>query len=138
MAFKISSDARNAACHAVVGLIDGGSGAGTIEIRTGSQPSSPEAGATGTLLATLTFTYPAFGAASGGVATAAAITSDTSVEAQALAGWFRVKDSNGVAVLDGSVTVTGGGGDLTFDSVQFIVGGTCAIATATLTMPQAA
>src|SRR4051812_13301286 len=38
--FKISTAARNAACDAIVDLIDAG-GAGTLAIRTGAPPTNP-------------------------------------------------------------------------------------------------
>jgi hypothetical protein len=65
MAFEISTAARDAACDAIVDLIDSG-GTGTIQIRDGAQPASPNDVASGTLLATLTFSATAFGASSSG------------------------------------------------------------------------
>ena len=91
--FKISTPARNAACDAIVDLVDGGAGAGTLAIRTGSPPTNPADADSGTLLGTLTFSDPAFGAASGGTATASAITSDTNADASQLLGRLAVKES---------------------------------------------
>ena len=71
MATRLPTAARNAACDAVVDLLDAGAGAGTIKIYTGSQPASANDAASGTLLATITLSDPAFGAASTGVATMA-------------------------------------------------------------------
>ena len=137
MATRISTAARNAACNAVVDLLDGGSGAGTIQIRTGSQPATANDAATGTLLGTLTLSDPAFGNAATGVATASAITSDSSADATGTAGWFRALDSTGATVLDGSITATGGGGDLTLDSTSVVTGGTISVTSWTVTMPAA-
>lgn len=50
-------------------------GGGTIEIRDGIQPATPETTATGNLLVVLTFNATAFGASVAGVATANAIVS---------------------------------------------------------------
>lgn len=58
---------RNEACNAIVDLIDVG-GAGTLVFETSSDVE----------VATLTFSATAFGAASGGTATAASITDDSS------------------------------------------------------------
>jgi hypothetical protein len=58
---------RNALADLVVDLIDAGAGAGTLVFQTAGDVE----------VATLTFSDPAFGAASGGTATANAITSDT-------------------------------------------------------------
>jgi hypothetical protein len=135
MATRIATSARNAAADAVVDLLDAGAGAGYIEIRTGAQPATPNTAASGTLLATLPLSDPAFGSAASGTATASAITSDTSADATGTAGWFRGYDSTGAAVIDGSVTATGGGGDMTLDSTSIVAGGTVAVTSWTITMP---
>lgn len=140
MTTRISNAAAAAAANAVVDLLDGGTGAGYIEIRTGSQPASVGTAATGTLLGTLTLSDPAFGnatAASPAVATASAITSDTTADATGTAGWFRAYDSSAVAVIDGSITASGGGGDLQLDSVSIVAGGTIAISSWTISHPTA-
>jgi hypothetical protein len=137
MATRISTAAAKAACDAVVDLLDGGS-PGYIEIRTGAQPATVATAASGTLLGTLTLSNPAFGnatTASPSVATASAITSDTSADATGTAGWFRAYTSAGTAVIDGSVTATGGGGDLTLDSVSIVAGGTIAMTAWTVSHP---
>lgn len=103
----LSTAARNAAADAVVDLVDAGAGAGVIEIRTGAAPATANDADSGTLLATLTFSDPAFGAASSGVATASSITQDSSADATGTAGHFRVKDSNGNVVFQGSVGTSG-------------------------------
>ena len=135
MPLRLSTSARNAACNAIVDLIDGGAGAGYIEIRTGTQPATPQTAASGTLLATLTFSDPAFGAASVGVATASAITSDTSVDADGTAAWARIYDSNNNAIMD--MDVGQGSGTLSFDDTSFLTGGTAAITLMTYTVPEA-
>lgn len=129
----ISSAARNVACDAIVDLVDAGAAAGTIAIRTGTAPAGTGDADTGTLLATLTFSDPAFGAAASGVATANAIASDTSVDATGTAAHYRVKDSNGVVVWQGGVGTSGQ--DINFNTVSFVAGGTCAISSFTVTVP---
>lgn len=135
MTTKISAAAQNAALNAIATLIDAGSGPGQIKIYSGGQPASPGAAATGELLAELTCSDPCGPAAAAGVLTFSAITQDSSVNATGTAGWVRIQDSNGTGIIDGSVTATGGGGDLTFDSVSFKAGGTCSITMMTLTCP---
>jgi hypothetical protein len=132
-AFKISTAARNAACDAIVDLIDGGAAAGTLAIRTGSPPTNVADADSGTLLGTLTFSDPAFGAASSGTATASAITSDTNADASGTAGHFRIKDSDGNIHSDG--TCGQGSGDLSFDNNVIVAGGTIAISSMTVTQP---
>lgn len=136
--FKISTNQRNAACDAMVDRIDGGTGAGTIAIRTGTPPTNVSDASTGTLLGTLTFSATAFGAASTGTATAASITSDTNADASGDAGYFRIyqgaaADTAGEA--QGTAGEAADSPDMTFDNKSIVAGGTVAISSMTWTMP---
>lgn len=130
---KISNVARSAMCDALVDLIDAGTPPGTLEIRTGSAPTNTTDADSGTLLATLTFSTTAFGAASSGVATAAAITSDSSIDATGTAAHWRIKNQAGTVIAQGTVGTSGA--DLNFNSVSFVSGGTAAISSLTVTVP---
>lgn len=131
---EISNAARSAAANAVVDLLDAGAGAGKLRIYDGTQPAGPDtAVSTQVLLAELTFSDPAFGAASNGVATASAITADASANATGTASWFRALDSNNVAVFDGSVgTATS---DLVLNSTAIQSGAEVSISSLTYTAP---
>jgi hypothetical protein len=141
MAVRISTAARNAAADAVAGLVDGGAGAGVIRIYTGTQPANPATAPSGTLLAEFTLSDPAFAAASSG---SAALDVTPALVDQGLAagtaGWFRVLDSTeaagtGLGVLDGSVTATGGGGDMTLNTTTISVGVDVELTGGSITMP---
>ncbi len=136
MATRIPTTARNVVANTVAALPDADVGPGSIQIRTGAQPASADNAATGTLLATLTFADPAFGAAVGGVATldATPVLSTTGVAA-GTAGWFRILDNSGDTVLDGAVTLTGGGGEMELNTLTISVGVTVEITGGTLTAP---
>ncbi len=140
MATRISTGATTgrlkAAADHVVDLLDAGSAAGYIEVRTGSQPATVGTAATGTLLGTLALSDPAFGDAtdaSPSVATANAITDDSSADASGTAGWFRAYDSDDNPVLDGSVSESGGGGEAILDETDIVAGGTISITSWTYT-----
>ncbi len=134
--FKISTAARNAACDAIVDLVDSG-GTGTCAIRTGAPPASPASADTGTLLGTCTFSATAFGASSNGTATAASITSDTNADASGDAGHFRVLNGSAAVVFQGTAGVSGDTPDMTFTPTKSIVaGGTIAISSFTVTVPE--
>ena len=137
MTVNISVQARNEAGDAIVDLIDQGSTSlnGRIEIRSGIKPSLPLDGASGTLLATLNFTSPAFGDFNEGVSLANPITSDLNIDNTGVASWFRFYDRDGGAVMDGNITRTGGDGDITFDNINFVKGGIVAISSLTAAMP---
>jgi len=138
MTVNISTQARNDAGDAIVDLIDGGTinPNGYMEIRSGTKPSTPQTAATGTVLATLNFSNPAWASFSNGTAFANAIASDTSADASGTASWFRFYNRDGTAILDGDITITGGGGDIEFDVVNFILGGVVAITSLQAIMPQ--
>jgi hypothetical protein len=112
--------------------VNAGSSFGTLEIRTGSAPAATTDGDSGTLLATNTFSDPAFGAASGGVITASAISDDADIDATNTAAHFRIKDSNGLVVAQGTVGTSGA--DINFNSVSFVEHGRCIISSLTVTV----
>lgn len=132
MAYRLATDTRNKGCDGIVDDIDAGSGAGTIQIHNGAQPGSV-GGTYGTLLGTLTFSDPAFGASSSGTATASAISSDTNADNSATAGSFHIRDSDTNTHSDG--TCGQGSGDLDFDNNTIVAGGTIAISSFTVTQP---
>lgn len=137
-AFKLSTLARNAAVDGIVDLLDGGTGAGTIDVRTGSAPTNVDDASTGTLLGTLTFSGTAFGAGSSGTATAASITSDTNADASGDAGHFRAYPgaaADTAATFQGSAGESGDSPDLVFDNKTIVAGGTIAISSFTITQP---
>lgn len=135
---RISNASAIAACNAVVDLLDAGAGAATIQIRTGAQPADPDTAASGTLLATLTCSDPAFGnaadAAPGAIATANAITDDTSADATGTAGYFRALDSDSNAIIDGEVGTSGA--DMNLNTVSITSGATVSVTSWTVTMPE--
>ena len=118
MAVTHATTVRTAIADLVVDLIDAGAGAGTLEFLTSGDVE----------VATLTFSDPAFGAASSGTATASAITSDTSATGGTVAK-FRTKDSNGNVVFLGAVSTSGS--DINLSSLSVGVGDTVAISSLT-------
>ena len=139
LATRLSNAAAKAACDAIVDLIDGGSGPGLVRIYDGTQATDPDtAVGAQVLLAELTCSDPAFGAAAdaapGGRATANAVTSDASANATGTATWFRVVDSNGVAIFDGSVGTSSA--DMIINSVSISSGAAVAITSWTFTVPE--
>lgn len=102
---KYTNLAVNTAGDAMAALLN----SGKLNIYNGSQPATADtAVSTQTLLAQLTFGSTAFGASSGGIATANSITGDTDADATGTASWFRLFKSDGTtAVLDGSVGTSG-------------------------------
>lgn len=133
--FKISTAARNGACNGIVDLLDAGAGAATLSIRTGAPPANVADADSGTLLATLTFSDPAFGNAATGVATASSITSDTNADNTGDAGHFRAKDSDANTVFQGTAGEAADTPDMVFDEKSIVAGGTVACTAMTVTVP---
>jgi hypothetical protein len=131
MAYRLANATRSACANANVDLLD----SGTIEVRTGAQPTNVDDAAGGTLLGTLTFGATAFGAASNGAATANAITSDTDADNSGDAGHVRIKTSSPAIHSDAVAGESGDSPDVEFDNKSIVAGGTIAISSLTITQP---
>jgi hypothetical protein len=120
MALKLAVASRNAMLDQFVAEL------GTspvLKIRTGSAPADVATADSGTVLATLSLPATAFNAASSGSITKNGTWSDGAADNSGTAAHFRLYKSDGTtARAQGTVTITGGGGDLTVDSVTFNAG----------------
>ena len=117
---------RNGLADYVVDAIDGDTGDanGDLVIMTSGDVE----------VATLAFSDPAFGTAATGTATANAISDDTNATG-GTAALFKVQDKANNEVFRGSVTNTGGGGDLQLSSVSIGNGDTVSVTSFTYTAP---
>jgi hypothetical protein len=123
---------RNAQLNQVTARIDGGTGAGLLRIYDGTRPATGAAITSQVLLAELTMSDPSAPAASGGVLTLSAITTDASANATGTASWFRIVQSDGTTfAIDGNVGTSGS--DLNLNSVSITSGGSVAITSFTIT-----
>ena len=105
-----------------------------MRIRTGALPLTCAAADAGTVLATLNLPADWMAAASGGVKAKSGTWDDSSADAAGSAAHFRVYDSSGtVCHMQGTVTVTGGGGDLQVDNVNFAAGQAFSVTTFSIT-----
>ena len=152
MALQFSTAVRNAILEAIEVTMNGqtlagGTGAGgsitgtaaapKLRIYTGAAPANPAAAATGTLLVDMTLPTDWTAAASGGVK-ALSGTWQTTASAAGTAGYYRIVDNAGTTCHEqGTVTATGGGGDLTLDNTSIASGQTVTITSKTLTAPNA-
>lgn len=124
MSLTLPAATGNAACDAIVDLVDAGAAAGYLLFETSGDAT----------VAVCTMSDPAFGAASNGTATASAISDESSATAGTVSK-FEMRDSDDTQVLEGTVTVTGGGGDITLSSVAIGAGDTVSISALTLGVP---
>jgi hypothetical protein len=131
MAIQLSAAVRNARITA----IETTTGVSAIlKIRTGTPPANVAAADTGTVLATVPCPSDWLADPSGGVAALAGTWQDTSADGSGTAAHFRLYASDGTTChMQGTVTVTGGGGDMQLDSVAFTAGQAFTITAFTLT-----
>lgn len=130
MAFQFSTSARNAALDAIETAI--GTSA-VLKIRSGSAPADCGTADSGTVLATLNLPSDWLAAASGGSKSKSGTWEDTSADAAGTAGHFRIYASDGTTVhMQGTITATGGGGDMTLDNTSIASGQQVTITSFTL------
>jgi len=130
MAFQFSTTARNAALDAIETAI--GTSA-VLKIRTGTVPADCGTADAGSVLATLTLPSDWLAAASGGSKSKSGTWEDASADATGTAGHFRIYASDGTTVhMQGTITATGGGGDMTLDNTSIASGQQVTITSFTL------
>lgn len=121
MTIQLSVAARNARLDA----IENAAGpSARLRIYTGAQPANCAAAASGTLLVDTTLPSDWMAAASGGTKALLGSWSSAAVGTGS-AGHYRIWDSAAATChVQGSVTATGGGGDMTVDNVSIATGQT--------------
>lgn len=109
-----------------------------LHIRSGAQPANCAAASTGTLLADVALPADWLQAASNGAVVKSGTWQDLSADGTGVAGHWRLMDAAGTTChAQGSVTGTGGGGDMEVDNVNFSTGQSFQINTFTWTIGNA-
>lgn len=137
MALTITDARALAMCNDLVDAFDNSAAAPTLEIYTGSAPG-PNGGVTGSLLASFDLdTTAAFGPAqmsgTNAVATLTGLPISATIAATGQAGYFRMNDDAGVAILEGTIGTTGA--DLILDTVSLVQDATLQITSLTISVP---
>ena len=131
MSIQLSIAVRSARLDAVETAV--GTSA-ILKIRTGAAPANCGTADSGTVLATLNLPSDWMAAASSGSKAKSGTWEDTSADATGTAAHFRLYASDGTTChMQGTVTATGGGGDLTVDNVSFAAGQAFSISSFTMT-----
>lgn len=131
MAVQLSTAVRNARLDSIETTI--GTSA-VLKIRTGAQPANVATADSGTVLATLSLPSDWMAAASSGSKAKSGTWEDTSADATGTAAHWRLYASDGTtAHAQGTVTATGGGGDMTVDNTSFASGQAFTVTSFTLT-----
>ena len=130
MAIQFSVAVRNARLDVVETTIGASP---KLRILTGAKPADCAAAQTGTQLVEVTCPADWLNAASGGQKTLAGVWTATA-GASGTAGYYRITDSSGTVCHEqGTITATGGGGDMTVDNTSIANGQTVTVTTKTFT-----
>ena len=117
MALQYSVAVRNAKLDAVETTIGVSA---ILKIKTGAVPATCATGDSGTVLATVNLPSDWMAAASSGSKAKSGTWEDSSADASGTAAHWRLYASDGTTChAQGTVTATGGGGDMTVDNVVF-------------------
>jgi hypothetical protein len=131
MAIQYSTSLRNAKLDAIETTI---STSPIMRIRTGTPPADCATADSGTVLATLTLPSDWMAAASGGSKAKSGTWQDASADAAGTAGHVRIYDSGDTTChMQGTVSATGGGGDMTVDNAVFASGQQFTVTTFSIT-----
>jgi len=131
MAVQLSVTVRNARLDTVESTI---STSAILKIRTGAAPADCGTADSGTVLATIALPSDWMNAASSGTKTKLGTWSDSSADATGTAQHFRVYETTATTChIQGTVTATGGGGDMTLDNTSIASGQVVTVNTFTLT-----
>jgi hypothetical protein len=135
MSIQFSTGVRNAMGQAIEDTV--GTSA-ILKIRSGAAPANCAAADSGTVLATINLPSDWMGAFSSGVGSKSGTWQDTSADATGTAAHYRLYASDGTTCHEqGTVTATGGGGDLTLDNTSINAGQQVTITTWQKTIPGA-
>jgi hypothetical protein len=130
MAVQLSTAVRNARLDVIESTI---STSAVLRIYTGAQPANCAAANSGTLLAEMALPSDWMAAASGGSKALSGTWNDTSANGTGTAAHFRIYETTITTChIQGSVTATGGGGDLTLDNTSIATAQTVTITSFTL------
>lgn len=131
MAIQLSTAVRNARLDAIETTIGT---AAVLKLRTGAAPASVATADSGTVVATMTLPTDWLAAASGGTKAMLGTWQDLSADAAGTVAHFRIYASDGTtAHVQGTVTATGGGGDMTLDNNVLAAGQSVSITSFVLT-----
>lgn len=131
MGIQLSTAVRNARLDAIETAIGASA---VLKIRSGAAPANCGTADSGTVLATVTLPSDWMANAASGSKAKSGTWEDTSADAADTAGHFRIYASDGTTVhMQGTITATGGGGDMTLDNTVLAAGQQFTVTSFTLT-----
>lgn len=131
MSLQYSVTVNNARLDAIETAIGASA---VLKIRTGAAPANCAAADTGTVLATVNLPADWMAAAASASKAKSGTWQDASADAAGTAAHFRIYATDGTTVhMQGTVTATGGGGDMTVDNTSFASGQSFTVNSFTIT-----
>ena len=131
MTVQLSVALRNARLDVIEATIGASA---VVKLRSGSAPANCAAGDSGAVLAIFALGSDwASPAAAGSKSFSNTPIQDTAADASGAVGHFRLYDADGVCHMQGTVTATGGGGDMEIDNTTITSGGLVQITSWVLT-----
>lgn len=111
------------AAHAMLDAIETDLGASPVlYLRSGAPPADCSTGDSGTLISTIAMAADAFNAAASWEKAIPGALQDASADNAGTLGHWRIKTSGGTTKHQGTITATGGGGDMTVDNTSVTAG----------------
>jgi hypothetical protein len=131
MTLQYSIAVNNARLDAIESTIGASA---VMKIRTGAPPANLATADSGSVLATLSLPSDWMSAAASAVKALLGTWQDLSADAAGSAGHFRIYATDGTTKhIQGTITATGGGGDMTVDNVVFAAAQPFSVTSFTLT-----
>lgn len=120
MSLQFSVAVRNARLDAIESAVGASA---VLKIRSGAKPAACATADSGTVLSTIALPADWMAAAASGVKEMSGSWSDSAADSAGTAGHFRIYASDGVTChAQGSITASGGGGEMEIDNTVFAVG----------------
>jgi hypothetical protein len=117
------ADFDNTTLNAALDAIEVSIGtAPTLRIRSGAKPATPGTADAGVVIAAIVLPSDWLAGASGAVKSKSGTWTDSSADNAGTAGHFRIYDSGGTCRVQGTITATGGGGDMELDNTVLTAG----------------
>lgn len=136
-AFELTTNGQTLDAAGGTGAITGTSAAPKLRLYSGSMPADCATAASGSLLCDITLPADWLAAAASGAKSKAGTWSGTGAAAAGAgtnAGYFRIVNNGATTChIQGTITATGGGGDMTLDNINIAQNQTVTVNTFTLT-----
>lgn len=135
MTIQISDAVANAMLEAWETAVFASGGQATLRLRSGAPPANLAAASTGTVIASMTLPVDAMAAAAARAKAKSGTWEDLSADNAGTVGHYEIITGGGARAEQGTVTATGGGGDMTIDNTVVAQGQAITVTAFNRSMP---